>query len=80
MYGIWRLGGLQSEKLLRYRGLFQTLGSWGRAKKKTKNKGARETTSTESLEKNTVTEVEFSSIFKFEVTGFRYTDWPQARK
>ena len=43
-------------------------------KKKTKNKGARETTSTESLEKNTVTEVEFSSISKFEVTGFRYTD------
>ena len=74
MYGIGRLGGLQSEKLLRYRSLLETLGSWGRAKKKTKKKGARETTSTESLEKNTVKEVEFSSIFKFEVTGFRHTD------
>ena len=48
------------------RSLLKALGSWGLIKKK-KKKRASETTPTESMEQS-------------EVTGFRYTDWPQAGK
>ena len=73
MYGIGRLGGLQSEKLLRYRSLLETLGSWGRAKKKTKKKGSERNNKHREPRKEYC---ERGRVFKhFQVRGHRFSPY-----